>query len=89
MNVRIAKMHNLDCRIDLFRDGLQGALVGCTFLATKTLLGNFRIRVAKAIDALRKIDPVNADCWRRFHRQAYAIHPKHIVLNKKDCDVVN
>ena len=89
VKIKIVKRHNLDRRIDLLRDGLQGALVGHTLPATKTSLGNFRIRVAKAIDALRKIDPVNADCWRRFHRQAYAIHPKHIVLNKKDCDVVN
>ena len=89
VNIRIAKMHNPDCRIDLLRDGLQGALVGHTLPATKTLLGNFKIRVAKAIDALSRIDPVNAECWRRFHNQAYAIHPKYIVLNKKDIEIVS
>ncbi len=89
MKIKIVKRHNLDRRIDLLRDGLQGALVGHTLPATKTSLGNFRIRVAKAIDALRKIDPVNADCWRRFHQQAYAIHPKTIIIGKKDCEIVS
>ena len=89
MNVRISKRHNPDCRIDLLRDGLQGALVGCIFPATKTLLGNFRIRVTEALDALSGIDPVNAGCWRRFHKQAYAIRPKTIIIGKKDCEIID